>query len=135
MIQTLTKKFVHKINEERIFPRRRSNGEPARTADIPNKKDQVELKKSILRLRDVKAMLDELEKEKASLSAVIGDILDASGIVEIRHFDARILRITASRTTLKRELLLEQGVDPKTIARAEITTEYKYVKLDIDKEK
>lgn len=121
----------------RIDPRTRTRSHKDGTlpvSAIEHRGDRKDLMRSIIRLREVKLVMDSLEKERAELNTRIGEILDGHGFESLKHHDMKVTRITSSRATLKRELLLENGVGPEIIEKSTVTTEYKYVRLDVDKE-
>ncbi len=129
--------MAHPVRTQ-VFPRThrrapREKDPTPRVVSLPRKEDRVDIMRSIIRLREVKLMLDALETEKKTLCDEIGEILDANGVSELKHIDMKVMRIHAERSSIKRELLLENGVGPDIIAAASVTTAYSYVKLEIDK--
>lgn len=97
---------------------------------IDNKKHE-----QAARLLDVKAQIKKLKEEEETLSdelkAAVSDVEDSKLLIS-DNVEAKTYRVTFSegtRKTLKREILLEQGVKPSQLLKATVESKYNQLRV------
>jgi len=89
---------------------------------VTNPSDRLKISRKVARVQELKELLDPLEDEREKLKDELKELLGQYQVGKCLVDDIRVNYFGFPRNTLKKELLLENGVAAETITKSTVTT-------------